>query len=397
MATKPVMRHFGANIETRSRFPRQAQGGRQAWASEPIGSSRTMTSTLAAIPVIIVTFRNAMDADRCLHALSWADSMPCFAVYICENGGREAFDRIVVTLTGPNGPCAPDPSPPTLASPRFVRTVRLRLRTSNPSRTISVQVGEAVDNLGYGGGVNAWLEPLLAVPEWPGVWILNPDTEPAPDALKELAEYAARHGRGMVGSRLSTQSAPDIVHCRGLAWRKWRAATSSVDFRTSAAIRQLPDDVDRRLDAPSGASIYVTRDCVERIGLMDERYFLYFEDLDWGLRAKKYGGVGYAHRSLVMHEGGTTIGTSNSRHNQSPLSVYLDFRNRILFVRRHFALWLPWTVLAELAEIVVFARIRRFRNMRAAMRGMAAGLAGQTSRPDDMLRAHLMAAPTDRS
>ena len=356
------------------------------------------TSTLTATPVIIVTFGNALDADRCLHALGHADSMPRLAVYICENGGRDAFNRLVMTITGPDGACAPDPLPPTLAGPRFVRTVRLRLRTGNPSQPIRVHVGEASDNLGYAGGVNAWLEPLLAVPGWPGVWILNPDTEPAPDALKELAEYSARHGRGMVGSRLSTKSAPHIVHCRGLAWRKWRAATKSVDFRSLAAVYQRPDDLDRRLDAPSGASIYVMRDCVERIGLMDERYFLYFEDLDWGLRAKKCGGVGYAHRSLVMHEGGTTIGTSTSQRGQaSPLSVYLDFRNRILFVRWHFALWLPWTVLAELAEIAVYAWGAPFRYTRAAMRGMAAGLVGRSGRPDDMLRVHLIAARMDRS
>jgi GT2 family glycosyltransferase len=351
---------------------------------------------LAEIPVIIVTFRNAGDAVCCLQALSRVGSVRCLEVYICENGGREAFDQLVMTLTGPDGPCGPGPLPPTLTGSRFVRTARLQLRASSSAQLITVHIGEAVDNLGYGGGVNAWLDPLLAVPGWPGVWILNPDTEPAPDALKELAEYAVKHGRGMVGSRLSTQSAPDIVHCRGLAWRKWRAATRSVDFRTPAAVRQLPDDVDRRLDAPSGASIYVTRDCVERIGLMDERYFLYFEDLDWGLRAKNRGGVGYAHRSLVMHEGGTTIGTAVSRRKQSPLAVYLDFRNRILFVRRHFALWLPWTVLVELAEIAEYARIRTFRNMRAAMGGMAAGLAGRASRPDGVLRAHLTATRADR-
>ena len=168
-------------------------------------------------------------------------------------------------------------------------------------------------------------------------------------------------------------------------------------WTTPAAICPPPDDVDRRLDAPSGASIYVTRDCVERIGLMDERYFLFFEDLDWGLRAKKCGGVGYAHRSLVMHEGGTTIGSSTSRRSQSPLAVYLEFRNRILFVRSNFSRWLPWTILAEFAEIAEYARVRAFGSMRAAMRGLAAGLMGRTGRPDDILRVHFIVARADRS
>jgi N-acetylglucosaminyl-diphospho-decaprenol L-rhamnosyltransferase len=354
------------------------------------------TSTLDAIPVIIVTFRNAVDAERCLRALARLETTPRHAVYLCENGGSAAFDRLVAILTGPDGPCELDPSPPVLAGRRFVRTIRLRLPTSDPNQPVAVHVGEAIDNLGYAGGVNSWLEPLLAIAGWQAAWILNPDTEPAADALKELAKYAASHGRGMVGSQLRPQLSPDLVHCRGLAWRKWRAATLAVDFRTPASFCPPPETVDRRLDAASGASCYVTRDCIERIGLMDERYFLYFEDLDWGLRAKKYCGIGYAHGSIVSHVGGTTIGTSASRRTQSPLSVYLDFRNRILFVHNNFILWLPWTIFAQFAEVAEFARIRAFRNMRAALRGTVAGLMGQTGRPDDILLSHFSATHTDK-
>jgi hypothetical protein len=348
------------------------------------------------IPIIIVTFRNADDACHCLRALGAANAAPEFAIYISENGGPEAFDRLVESLTGEAGPCYPDISHTPANSRRFTRTVQLRLRTVEPGRTVSVHAGEAVENFGYAGGINAWLEQLLASPGWPGIWVLNPDAEPAPDALKELVDYAAKHGKGMVGSRLSTRSEPDIVHCRGLAWRKWRAATNSVDFRTPVTFCPEPEELDRRLDAPSGASIYATRACIECIGPMDESYFLYFEDLDWGLRAKSCGGVGYAHKSLVMHEGGTTIGTATSRRNQSPLAVYLDFRNRILFVRRHFAPWLAWTVLAEIVEVGEYARLRAFRNMRAAARGLAAGLAGRTQRPDHMLRAHFLAKQAEQ-
>jgi GT2 family glycosyltransferase len=346
--------------------------------------------TLATIPVAIVTFRNADDGERCLAALARMDPAPRMAVYICENGGREAFDLLVGRLTGPEGPCAPDPLPPALIGDRFVRTVQLQLRTGDPAQPVAVHVGEAIGNLGYAGGVNAWLAPLLTVPGWEAVWILNPDTEPAPDALKELADYATQYGRAMVGSRLSARSAPDIVHSRGLAWRRWHASTLSVDLRSSAAVCPRPEDVDPRLDAPSGASIYVTRDCIERIGLMDERYFLFFEDLDWGLRAKACGGVGYAHRSLVLHEGGTTIGSSTSRRSQSPLSVYLEFRNRILFVRSNFIIWLPWTIVAEFAEIGEYARIGAFANMLAALRGLGDGLLGKSGRPDAILQTHLV-------
>jgi N-acetylglucosaminyl-diphospho-decaprenol L-rhamnosyltransferase len=212
-----------------------------------------------------------------------------------------------------------------------------------------------------------------------------------------LVQYATQYRRGMVGSSLRQELEPEIIQSRGLAWRKWRASTLSVDWRSSATVCPPPDEVERRLDSPSGASMYVTRDCIERIGLMDERYFLYFEDLEWGLRAKKLATIGYAHRSIVMHEGGTTIGSATTRRGHSPLSVYLDFRNRLLFVRQHFTAWLPWTFMIELAEIIDFGRMRAFRNMSAALRGMGAGLLGKTGRPDNILRAHVLAAHPEKS
>ena len=340
------------------------------------------------IPVIIVSYGRAWDVNRCMCALARMDSDPALAIFICENGGADAFSDLVAVLTGPEGTCEPDNLPTLPPAPRFLRTARLRLRVDDLSKTVSVHVGEASENLGYAGGVNAHLEQLLATSDWPGVWILNPDTEPEPGALRELVSYAAKHSRDMVGSRQRPRDEPEIVLSRGLSWRKWRVATGSVDRRVPAAVCPPTDETDKRLDSPSGGSMYVTRSCIERIGLMDERYFLYYEDLDWGLRAKKMGLIGYAHHSVVVHDGGATIGGGSSRRRDSPLSVYLEFRNRLLFARVHFHRWIPWILFMEVAEIMEYAQIGSFRNASAAFQGVAAGLVGRTGRPDRFLRLH---------
>ena len=79
--------------------------------------------------------------------------------------------------------------------------------------------------------------------------------------------------------------------------------------------------IERAMDSPSGASMYVTRRCIEQIGLMDESYFLFYEDLDWGVRAKKHG-LGYASDSIVAHQRGTTTGSAGRSTALSRLSVY---------------------------------------------------------------------------
>ena len=183
-----------------------------------------------------------------------------------------------------------------------------------------VIVGEAPENLGYAGGINAWMRPIVEQRSYSGLWILNPDTQPEPDALVELVVYAQTRHRGMVGSRIVSATEPGRIHSRGLRWRPAWASTEAIDYQAPLSVVPDPAEVEARLDAPSGASVFVTQDCIEKIGLMDERYFLYFEDLEWGLRAKQQCGLGYAWRSIVHHQGGTTIGSAGVRAKQSPLS-----------------------------------------------------------------------------
>ena len=199
----------------------------------------------AAIPVLIVTFGNARDAMRCLRALGRMRRDPSFAVFICENGGAAAFDEQIALLTGPDGVCDREAEPdgtPMLAAPRLVRIARLRLRDTAAGGLVRVQIGQAAENMGYAGGVNAFLGPMLEDPGWPGAWILNPDTEPDADALHELKTYSTQHARSMVGSRLITDRDQNVVQLRGLAWRRWRGATAAVD-RLGPAIPAQTDRV----------------------------------------------------------------------------------------------------------------------------------------------------------
>ena len=77
-----------------------------------------------------------------------------------------------------------------------------------------------------------------------------------------------------------------------------------------------------------------------------------------------------------MHTGGTTIGTATSRRNQSPLAVYLDFRNRVIFVRAHFPNWLPWTIIVALAHLLLYVRTGRPRVIAAARSWLVGGFKG---------------------
>ena len=340
----------------------------------------------ADVPIIIIGFRTPEDICDCLGALARLSRPPSFSVMICENGGAQAFDALADALVAPRGPCVETPDEAAAASGLFPRVRRMRLGQDGPV----VIVAEARENLGYAGGINACLRFLADSPGWKGAWVLNPDTQPEADALTELVDFAERHGKGMVGSRLMYWDNPDIVRTRGLRWRPLTASAVGVDNYAPVSPAPDPADVEARIDSPSGASFYITRECLGRIGLMDERYFLYFEDLDWGMRAKAACGIGYAYNSVVPHIGGRSIGSAPARAARSRLSVYLDFRNRLIFVRRHYSGWFAWTVLVALLRTSEYLLVGAGGNFRIAVRGLLAGLRGETGRPD-----HIMALTVD--
>ena len=329
------------------------------------------------IAVLIVGFRNPEDIRNCLIALAHIERDPTFDVFICENGGREAYHELVEALT-----CLPclhaecDPADVGgIAAFTEVRRLRFKSRASN------VWIGCAKDNLGYAGGINAWLKPLTSVSGWKGVWILNPDAEPRPNALAALVERAEEGGKAMVGSTILEAGSEHLIRFRGgLHWQTLAARGTAVGLHD-----KLGDPFDLRaieeaLDALSGASTYATRQCVERIGFMEDSYFLFFEDLDWGARAKRLG-LGYASDSIVAHRGGTTTGSTGTLAGLSQLSVYLEHRNAIHFVRKHRPWTLPIRVVLSLLHALRFLMHGAPRNFVATLEGLFAGLRGERGQP----------------
>jgi GT2 family glycosyltransferase len=329
-------------------------------------------------PVVIVTFGNPAEVIACVSAVSKQRGVAKVGVFLCENGGPRAFDALLAALTKANGPATGMVETPASAEHDiFERVIRLRLTDSQAP----LYVAQAPENLGFAGGVNAWMRPLMKDPGTKGVWVLNPDTLPEPDALAALIAYAEARRKGMVQSRVMFPGRTDVNASRGLRYRKLLARGEGVGYGAPVSPAPNPDDVEKEMEAPTGVSLYVTRTCVEQVGLMDESYFLYWEDFDWGVRARAKCGIGYAHDSVVSHVGGTTTGRAKTRARRSPTSVYLQNRGALQFVRRHHPRWFAWTVFASYVNALEYLAVGSFANFKAATDGLAAGLRGETGRP----------------
>jgi GT2 family glycosyltransferase len=235
--------------------------------------------------------------------------------------------------------------------------------------------------LGYAGGVNVWIDRLLPISGCQGFWILNPDAEPEPGALRALVERSVVGNKGMVGSTIVRSDNRDYVYCRaGHRWRKLRTSLALIGLGEPVNAPINLQAIEADLDCISGASMYVTRACLEKIGPMDEQFFLYYEDADWSIRAKKYG-LGYAPESIVPHRGGTTIGSARLRAERSRLSVYLESRNHLHFVRMHWRGYLPFALVFGFLHAASYLFAGTPKNARAAVEGMLAGIKGETGPP----------------
>ena len=299
------------------------------------------------VSVVIVGYRNPGDIVRCLAALS-ASSHRDFDVVLVENGGPEAFEALAAVVS------------PRLPGGQAVHLV------------------PAHDNPGFAGGVNRGIAATPGAEAW---WVLNPDTEPHPEAM---ARYVTRLQVGdcdAVGGTLYLPSGE--VQSHGGAWQPWLARAVSIGHGTPLAVTPVPAEIEARQTYLNGASMMVSRRFHEICGPMAEHYFLYCEEVEWCLRAGRRGlRLGFAAEAPVLHHQGTTTGNDADVRTKGWMPVYLSARNGVLLTRECFPRLAPVALLANLGLVVLkFGKRRAWRQMGYALAGWRAGLAGEQGPP----------------
>lgn len=228
------------------------------------------------------------------------------------------------------------------------------------------QVREAPRNGGFSYGNNVAVREALRWPQPPDqIWLLNPDTVVRPGAVASLVDFLQRHPRaGIVGSGIDNDD--------GQAWPyAFRFPSIASEFengiRLGAVTRLLASRlVARRMgshaepaDWVSGASMVVRREVFEQAGLLDEGYFLYYEETDFCRRARQAGWeVWYEPAARVMHIAGQSTGVTGRQAVVPRRPAYWFESRRRYFVKHHGRIYAG---LADVAWILAFSawRLRR--------------------------------------
>ena len=170
------------------------------------------------------------------------------------------------------------------------------------------------ENLGFSGGNNTGIKYALDNGA-DYILLLNNDTVIEPEFLKKLVEVGEKDEKiGILG--------PVIYKC----------GTDEIHF-AGGKIGWLYDEarhVPGASDYITGACFLIKRKVIEKIGLMPEDYFLYFEDAEWCLKARKVGfGCKVVSEARIGHE------VSKNTQEYSFSYVYYHYRNGLLLAKRN--------------------------------------------------------------
>ena len=320
--------------------------------------------------VIVVNYKNWRDTILCLESL-FKNRYDNFRVVLVDNhscnksvSNIKKWARGEIDIRYPTNrrlrhllsPQVPKPIDLVCFSAKSVDYVETG---SQPVSYASLIIIETDRNLGFGGGNNLGIRLAMAN-KADYLWLLNNDTVIDPEALVELVKKAGKYEKsgkkvGLIGSKLLFFHEPELIQGVGGIYSPFFALSRHIGVNEKDRGQYDNEMVASQMDYVIGASMFASRDFVLDVGMMCEDYFLYFEELDWIHRGMKSGWQpGYAWKSRVYHMEGASIGTSSDPSKRSTLSDYYIFRNRLVFTKRFFPVYLP----SVMAGIILSACLR---------------------------------------
>lgn len=180
-------------------------------------------------------------------------------------------------------------------------------------------------NLGFSGGNNLGIR--IAKGEY--IFLINNDTYIETDGFHFLIErLESRPEIGAVSPKICFAFPPQNIQFAGFT------PFTSITLRNSPIGFGHPDDGSFNTPHPSpylhGAAMMIKRETIEKVGLMPEMYFLYYEEMDWCTQMTNAGyELWYEPRCTVFHK------ESQSTGQLSKLRSYYMTRNRLLYARRN--------------------------------------------------------------
>jgi GT2 family glycosyltransferase len=228
------------------------------------------------------------------------------------------------------------------------------------------------ENCGFTGGNNVGIRWCLEH-GCDAVLLLNSDTRVEPDFLDRMAPHLARCR--VVAPEIRSRERPERK-LDAIGWFDWARGVARPASGGVGRAGPLPTRI------ASGCCLLVPRAVFDRVGLLDENFFLYFEDVDFVVRAQLAGFELVQERSAVIyHRESETAADAEV----SPLKIYYNTRNRLYLMRKHSRVtgpFLGWFVLTRVGYGLRYLAAGRTALLVSMVRGIRDFLAGRLARAE---------------
>ena len=298
--------------------------------------------------IIVLNWNGAADTIACAESVLALEGTP-FRLVLCDNASADdSTVRLRDWAAGRAAEGAPQRVLVELPNDRVAWQ-----HTDRPEGAIVlIQTGA---NLGYAGGNNVGIRYALEQGDAEFFWVLNNDTAVAPHALSALvAKARSDPSFGIIGSTLLYHYRPAHVQVLGgCTFSPWTTRIAPVGWGKTAieAAAVSESEVEAQLDYVTGASMMVSKAFIDDVGLMEEDYFLYFEEIDWAERGRRSTvhswKLGFARDSVVLHKVGASAGTGTSKS-----STRFYYTSKIRFMKRFYPARFALTLLIILMQAV---------------------------------------------
>lgn len=172
------------------------------------------------------------------------------------------------------------------------------------------------------------------------ILLLNNDTEVDPAFLSRLVEASSNDpDTGLVGSKIYFHDSPGLLWYAGGIIDLWKGRIAHRGIREYDRGQY---DIREETGYVTACCVLARRECVERIGGLDDGYYMYAEDADWSHRARLAGfKILYEPRSVITHKVSSSTGGQGVAGGMTSFKVHHKVRSNLRFFSRN-AMWYHW-------------------------------------------------------
>lgn len=244
------------------------------------------------VTAVVLNYNRPGDTVSCVDSLLGSD-YPNFVIALIDNGSSDASAGLFREKYGGNG--------------------KILLLFNK-------------ENRGFAAGSNTGIRTALDNRS-EFVFLLNNDCTVERSALSKLVEAGLSCGIGITGPKIYKDGSGRILYCAG---GKIIKVIGQPFLRGYGRPDKGQYDDPGETGYVTGSAALISRRAAVDVGLLDERYFSYFEDIDWNIRAGRKGYKAfYCPGAEVYHKGSRTLGLKSADY------YYYHTRNRVLFAKKH--------------------------------------------------------------